>query len=329
LTRVRRASFGALTTLIIFGLLELGVRQFGPRPGPDYVLKGDLQWALPPNLDAQPFTIIESGRRFPVSTNAHGLRSHDHPKDSDQTWVLLGDSLIFGWGVADEETTPARLEEVLSKRHGRNIHVINGGHPGFSSFQSLQLFKSVFTKGDVDRVLIEIPSHNKNGVEEADRDRFSSPREPGWDTWLVAHWRTFRLLRNLRARTSERYEDQVSLDVHATVLPNASTTVRVPLSHLHDLLKELDATGENWGFDVVIWFNPQTYPRRGDEEMIAMIQGLGPRIHPLWLGSASFDGITQLDAAWLMDNPGHLSKFGSYLAAQRLASQLEQNGLLP
>lgn len=67
---------------------------------------------------------IQRTRSFRVTTNSLALRSPEvaAPKDGPRI-LCLGDSVTFGWGVADEETYPALLQDLL------RVEVVNAGVP--------------------------------------------------------------------------------------------------------------------------------------------------------------------------------------------------------
>ena len=67
---------------------------------------------------------ITRTRQFSVSTNAQGFRGPELQETKSSTRILcLGDSVTFGWGVAQEESYPALLAQSLS------LEVINAGVP--------------------------------------------------------------------------------------------------------------------------------------------------------------------------------------------------------
>jgi lysophospholipase L1-like esterase len=91
-----------------------------------------------------------------VTTNALGMRGPEraHAKPPGVFRVLvLGDSIAFGFGVADDETFPAQLEAALGSS-GTGIQVLNAGVPGWSADQHyLRLATSGFAL-DPDLVLV-------------------------------------------------------------------------------------------------------------------------------------------------------------------------------
>lgn len=68
----------------------------------------------------------------PVSINKAGLRGQEVGPKAPGTFRLLalGDSFTFGVGASEEESYPARLQEILRSR-GISAQVLNAGAPGF------------------------------------------------------------------------------------------------------------------------------------------------------------------------------------------------------
>jgi hypothetical protein len=85
--------------------------------------------------------------QHPVHVNALGLRGSElGPKAEGEVRVLaLGDSLIYGQGVAEDATVPHALEELLNEDAptGRRYRVINAGHRAYSTNQELALLREL------------------------------------------------------------------------------------------------------------------------------------------------------------------------------------------
>lgn len=94
----------------------------------------------------------------PVRMNALGLRGDEVPeaKDGELRVLALGDSLIYGQGVADAETVPAALEAGLRARdpRGRAWRVINAGHRGYATNQEVALLRELGARIAPDVVLL-------------------------------------------------------------------------------------------------------------------------------------------------------------------------------
>ncbi len=65
---------------------------------------------------------IQRTRAFRVSTNSHGFRDTELSNEQVDV-VCVGDSVTFGWGVAEGEDYPTQIEQRL------NINVLNTGVP--------------------------------------------------------------------------------------------------------------------------------------------------------------------------------------------------------
>jgi lysophospholipase L1-like esterase len=86
-----------------------------------------------PVLGYQPrrgYSAVHDGRRLAI--NAVGLREDGDERFADRRRVLmLGDSVVFGIGLDQAETAPARLQARLDPTR-RRVAVLNGGLPGAS-----------------------------------------------------------------------------------------------------------------------------------------------------------------------------------------------------
>ncbi|MCZ6598207.1 MAG: GDSL-type esterase/lipase family protein [Planctomycetota bacterium] len=88
--------------------------------------------------------------RHLVRINAHGLRGPEIPPRAEDgprelRVLALGDSLVYGQGVADDQTLPALLEQRLSATdpETRRWRVINAGHRAYDTHQELALLREL------------------------------------------------------------------------------------------------------------------------------------------------------------------------------------------
>jgi hypothetical protein len=88
-----------------------------------------------------PYYLLRPNREYkwegiPVQINSRGFRTEEFavPKPANTYRILnLGDSIVFGWEVRQEETYGKRLEYVLNKREdGSKYEVINAGIPAWN-----------------------------------------------------------------------------------------------------------------------------------------------------------------------------------------------------
>src|SRR5207302_6206041 len=83
--------------------------------------------------------------------------------------VFIGDSLTLGWGVGDDETFAARLEQLLKKNFpGRDLDVVNLGVGGYDTRQEVVLLKRNIARLEPDLVLVGFYSNDvPDGLEDA------------------------------------------------------------------------------------------------------------------------------------------------------------------
>lgn len=108
---------------------------------------------------------------FQVNSDAHGLRAPAHTVAKPEgvfRILLLGCSTTFGWGVADAETLPAQLEAQLRKSGYAHVQVINGGQPGYTSFQGRRFYGEVAAQYDADLVFLGFVIQDSRKVAYSD-----------------------------------------------------------------------------------------------------------------------------------------------------------------
>ena len=113
-------------------------------------------WVVDPDLKSYSMPHNEENTSFAVSTNSDGLRIiHRSDRFEERLRIMtLGCSTTFGWGVADSETYPARLQHYLTEAGYGNVEVVNAGQPGYTSFQGDWLWDSLLDDYNPDVVLI-------------------------------------------------------------------------------------------------------------------------------------------------------------------------------
>jgi len=143
--RPRRLLFALVPAIILYTALEIAgralVRRAPSEAGTGNALAFDAEtgWALPKSAH---FTWMG----VPATTNRLGLRSHNPWKPGTRPEpvlriLALGDSSVFGHGVADDETFPTVLEALIEDQQPADVQ--NGGVPGFTCPQSRRLYHRV------------------------------------------------------------------------------------------------------------------------------------------------------------------------------------------
>ena len=97
-------------------------------------------WAMLPHQEHYTYQHL-------ARTNSLGLRGPEPgPRQGGRPRVLaLGDSLVYGQGVAEEDTLPAALQAALRRGDpaGREWEVVNGGHRAYDTGQELALLEEL------------------------------------------------------------------------------------------------------------------------------------------------------------------------------------------
>jgi lysophospholipase L1-like esterase len=225
--------------LLAFGIPELLLRMLDyppvakPMSGTEGWIGNELFWGLKPNLRDEPFLHKELGTYFKVSSNSRSMRYREIPAGRQPKTVrilALGDSTTFGWGVEQDQTYPAQLEQLLQAKHpDMSIEVIDGGVPGYTSFQGLYHFRKYAAAYEPDIVLFGYIVQDARMVPISDKAQAIKAREAKYlaDNPLY-RFNTYRLLRDkynwLRAYRADQQTEAAKRDD-----PN-SLTPRVPLA---------------------------------------------------------------------------------------------------
>lgn len=133
-----------------------------------------------------------------VRVNSVGFRGPEPPrrKPGDYRVMLLGDSCIFGHGLAQDETLGAQLQQRLqAEAPDRRVLVFNLGVPGYSSHQGVDLVRNVGRQLQVDAVVCAYLWGDMSPDLAPDSQRF--PSAPVQDLRRVL-WRSnlYRVLRS-------------------------------------------------------------------------------------------------------------------------------------
>ena len=114
-------------------------------------------WSTDPDLTNKKFAHKEEKTHFYVSTNEDGLRNTSDKittlESNKKRIMTLGCSTTFGWGVSDQESYPSVLQELIQPKNP-DYEVVNGGQPGFTSFQGMWFWNKILKNYTPDFVVI-------------------------------------------------------------------------------------------------------------------------------------------------------------------------------
>lgn len=188
---------GIFVALCITGIFALGSRLFfhwqrGATPlvtgaeNLDELIQTDVDlfWTLVPNLKNKQVTeVMANNERTPstytYSTNELGFRSPPLLQTDARFRILaIGDSTTFGQHLADNETWPAQLQQLLDP-DARQVEVINAGVIGASSFQGLAFLKTQGLKLKPNLVIATFGFNDWGMADLSDRERARAYRREG------------------------------------------------------------------------------------------------------------------------------------------------------
>lgn len=198
----------ALLLLLVFATTEIALRVYLSREAQDPLIPTEFRphptmfWVLRPNLNTirgAELGIVERERRFVVRTNSLGLRDDEIPArrpPGEYRVLCLGDSITYGHGVRREDSYESRLQEMLYAAYPkRGLRVINGGCPGYSTFQGEQLFRRLDPKVRPDLIILAYLYADPAMEENSDKNRAEISGWAGAVKKVLYQSETYLLLR--------------------------------------------------------------------------------------------------------------------------------------
>ncbi len=318
---IRRVGFALAALLLLGGVAEGAAAFFGPKllpPDRSPLAKPGQVTPQEPNMvgDAAAGWRPKVGRQMSfgipggTTVNSRAMRGPEVPLAATRPRLLvLGDSTIFGVMVADGDTIAARLALAFP-----GVEVLNGGVPGYSSWQALHAFDDRFAELKPDMLLVATLWSDTQGTEAPDATRLGGARAP-----LLENSRAFVFLREWvrQARWGKRAE-KVGFGISPVVAPS----LRVPLGEYAANLRALATRAPHVAYLVLPCVNDPAQGRVGDfrdayrEAMRETARDLGAPIidaPPAFLGA---------DAAKLFLDEVHPSAAGDAKIAALVAEAL-------
>ena len=231
--------------------------------------------------------------RYEVRVNSLGLRGPElAEKRANEVRVLaLGDSLVYGQGVAEADTLPVLLESALQRRETgeRTWTVVNAGNRAYDTRQELALLEELGPRIEPDIVLLfwywnDLHERNVELTYKNLKDRGvlafdTGDRVEGWDR---VRWQSKQLLR--RSALLMFAYDMLGRSQDPT-LPAQYADRRFAL--LAGYLDRFVALGASAGFDPLFAVIPDAHLLEGREETKPLFERA--------LGLARERGLTTLE----------------------------------
>jgi len=252
----RRSVAGVAVAATILGVLaaELLVRWFAPQSPPDmFTADPKTGFRLTANYRGED---VSGTAPIPLAFNSWGLR--DRELETIHTarlrMYVLGDSFVFGHGVAAEDTFAKVLERALRTRPGfADVEVINGGVPRYGTLQEVELFGETVDLVKPDLVLLGVYVGNDvlDNVDFAER-RTGAGRS-GLVEWMRVRSQLYMWLRRQRHAAGDRMNhlQHAAMRTHAT-RPTADVVRGLEMTE--DAIASLarDVAGRGMQFGIVL-----------------------------------------------------------------------------
>lgn len=163
------------TIIVFFSGIEIAVRVLGiesgkPKTPPIYERSDDpaLNYVLKPNLN-------ETAFRATVKTDRRGFRSEEvHP--GKKTMTILGDSIAFGYGLENDQTLAAKLNDAL----GGTFNIVNAAVPGYTLGQEAAIYREKIDVLHPSTLILVFYWNDLTDRDPAVLDDDGNLQAPGW-----------------------------------------------------------------------------------------------------------------------------------------------------
>jgi lysophospholipase L1-like esterase len=166
---IRSAALMLITALLCLLVAECVLRQTDVLEFPPAVSKGHPTrgYTLRPGFSG------ETAYGVPVRINAFGFRSPEIavPKPAAlRRVVILGDSVTFAEGVAEEESFSRKLETALRRELACPLEIVNAGTMGYGTIEEADLFANEIQALEPDLLIVyQVENDNLSGTHAGGR----------------------------------------------------------------------------------------------------------------------------------------------------------------
>jgi lysophospholipase L1-like esterase len=274
-------------------------------------------YELIPNLSVI-YTYYRAKRNAPLTTNADGFRGKSVPINKNlqsRRIVGIGDSLMFGWGVKDEETYLSILAELLNAHYPEiTWEIINMAVPGYNTVMEVETLKEKGLQYKPDIVLIHYFWNDlrlPNFIREQE-DYFALNQ-----SFIVKYFR--RNVQTIKLIRSPRHSSGINYEGNPEKVPEQYRDM-VGIKAYYRAMEELKTLSIKHTFDVVVL----AYGPSANVKNICLQLGFHMLdLIPLWQKYTSEQGILDTEAAWrLHENDTHPSVSAHKFIAKTLSTML-------
>lgn len=311
-----------LGSVTVGGELALRASGWPKGPDPEDFIHESVYWVEDPSLHLEAKFHKETGGSFRVSTDANGLRAplHGEEKPAGTTRVMtLGCSTTFGWGVDDDASYPARLEAIL-REDGHPVEVINGGQPGYTSFQGLWLWERTLRKYQPDIVIFGYIVQDSRTVAYSDKSQALLQKNADFlKSNLLYHSRLYLGVKEIVDRRR----------ISAKERPTDGGSYRIVPDEYAENLRQFKANIEAVGAQMVLFGFP--LEREGYTGFHrAILHSAAKKLElPIYDPQPDFEVRTAQETLYFPQDRGHANAAGSDAIAQGMAQFLVANRLVP
>jgi lysophospholipase L1-like esterase len=150
--------------LLTLAVLEAAFRTAGVHVGTVQISRRTMRRTANPRLkfELRPGSVARAEVVYRI--NAHGMR--DRPREIDKPAgmrriAVLGDSITFGYWVAEEDAFPHQLEGLL----GPGVEVLNFGVPGYNLEQETEILRERALGFSPDVVIVALCLNDLEGAD--------------------------------------------------------------------------------------------------------------------------------------------------------------------
>jgi len=265
----------------------------------------------------------------PVTTNSRGFRGKEVTVDKTGRIIRLlgiGDSVMFGWGVRDDEAYLTVLSNMLNETHPQfSWEVVNTAVPGYNTVMEVETLKEKGLAYHPDVVLVDFV------INDLDLPNFIRKKE-NYFTLRKSFLRQF-VAKLSQADPLPEGLTHAPFDVRGGHFENKPENVPDEYSHMvgkdafRQAMEELKALGEEHGFIVIVlshWDLPVFVKTMCQELGFGSIEVL-----PVWERYVFEHRVVDPTSAWQLSNSDpHPTALGHRVIAKAIFDHLTDQKII-